>query len=247
MLNVWRHKTVRLWGIPKPPAMVGKALNARLETSGHVCQQKLKFARKTDLLNPVPAPGNLVPENLAAGYMPNVLVLQVINIPVQVPAMPVAQAPPAVANILSARVQAAMNGSCQQQILNGPDGDVYKCNGEIIAVKTTDMDFYVTMWDITPSMTWGSAMAACREKLFCDNLEGTLPTVEQLRTMYNNKSTLNDLLTSYGGRYISDYSCYWTSVSNGGGSGFRINMSDGTLDGYNGRVNCNVRPILTSW
>ena len=139
------------------------------------------------------------------------------------------------------------NGSCQQQILNGPDGDVYKCNGEIIAVKTTDMDFYVTMWDITPSMTWGSAMAACREKLFCDNLEGTLPTVEQLRTMYNNKSTLNDLLTSYGGRYISDYSCYWTSVSNGGGSGFRINMSDGTLDGYNGRVNCNVRPILTSW
>ncbi len=68
------------------------------------------FVGKKVLPNPVQVPGNLVPESLVAGYMPNVLVLQVINIPARVPAMPVAQAPPAVENIPNARVQAAISG-----------------------------------------------------------------------------------------------------------------------------------------
>ena len=65
------------------------------------------------LPNPVLVPDSQVREDPAADYMPNVLVLQVINIPVRVPAMPVAQALPAVANMLNARVPAAMNGKIE--------------------------------------------------------------------------------------------------------------------------------------
>ena len=127
MLNVWRRKTVRLWAILKQLAMVAKASNAHLATSGHVWQQKNLFVPIT-VLN-MHVQGQDIPVaagTVAAGNIKNVHakaaingavqlapknpVLRPTNIPVLAPATPVAQALPAVASILNAYVQAAMNG-----------------------------------------------------------------------------------------------------------------------------------------
>ena len=71
-------------------------------------EMKKVFAEKMVLPNLAMVPDNQVPVHLVEGYMPNVLVTQLINTPV--PATPVAQVPPAAANILNARVQVVMNG-----------------------------------------------------------------------------------------------------------------------------------------
>ena len=142
------------------------------------------------------------------------------------------------------------NGSCQKQVLNGPDGDVYKCDGTVVGVKTSDMNFYVAMRDLG-KMSWHDADSSCQSYVFCNNLKGTLPERGQLSTIYSNKSTINSLLATNCGTQLTEY-WYWTSTYRGYTPNFAtyyysVNMSDGDMDYYSTSVQYPVRPILTSW
>ncbi len=142
------------------------------------------------------------------------------------------------------------DGSCQKQVLNGAQGDLYYCNGAVVAVKAPGINFYVAMQDLG-RMTWSSGNSACQNYSFCGNLKGTLPTKDQLLTMYNNKSSLESLLTAHGGKKFSTDDWYWSSTTDGNGSYYYIvDMSNGDVynpwgDGY--RYNIYVRPVLASY
>ena len=106
--------------------MVGKALNVRLARGGFVPKMRPLFVTRMVLNILVQELGiPAVRGNLAVESIKHVIVQQIIlgtgavapfpvhlliNILAQGPATPVAQALPAVENILNARVQAAMNG-----------------------------------------------------------------------------------------------------------------------------------------
>ena len=140
------------------------------------------------------------------------------------------------------------DGSCQKQVQNGAVGDLYYCNGVVVGVKTSDMDFFVAMNDLG-RMYWSSGNSACQSYSFCGNLKGTLPTKDQLVTMYNNKSTLEALLTVYNGNKFSmDY--YWSSIYYNLGSGYNgyyvVDMSDGGSS-YGGGYDYFVRPVLVNY
>ena len=143
------------------------------------------------------------------------------------------------------------DGVCQKkEVLNGVDGDVYKCNGKVVGIKTGDMNFYVAMNDLG-EMTWTGAASRCQNYSFCGNLKGTLPTKDQLLTMYNNKSSLNSLLSTNGGTNFSN-GYYWSSTFYdyyGGRSYGLVSMSDGNVRNSNDySTNYNyVRPVLTSY
>ncbi len=140
------------------------------------------------------------------------------------------------------------DGKCEKkEVLNGADGDVYKCNGKVVGVKTGDIDFYVAMKDLG-TMTWNQAKSSCRNYSFCDNLKGTLPTKDQLVTMYNNKFLLDNLLSANGGTNLSG-GYFWSSTSyNNNGYYYIVDMSSGHTRGhtydYDG---FDVRPVLVSY
>ena len=142
--------------------------------------------------------------------------------------------------------------SCQKkEILTGADGDVYKCNGKVVAVKTSKMNFYVAMEDLG-YMGWSSGNRACQNYIFCGNLKGILPSLKQLETIYNNKSSLETLLSSNGGKKFSTDHHYWSStgyVDYSGGSYYLMNMGDGYEDRFDHADYHDqyVRPVLTSW
>ena len=92
------------------------------------------------------------------------------------------------------------DGSCQ--ILNGAQGELYYCNGKVVGVRATGMGFYVAMKDLG-NMTWSSANSQCRNYSFCGNVKGTLPTKEQLLTLYKNKSRVNSWLSINGGTQLT--------------------------------------------
>ena len=138
------------------------------------------------------------------------------------------------------------DGSCQKQVLNGAQGDLYYCNGAVVGIKASGMNFYVAMKDLG-TMTWNSANSSCQSYVFCGNLKGKLPTINQLVTIYNNKSIINSLLSTNGGTKITG-SYYWSSTS-----GDRYGTYD-VVNMYNGSEEYNyydgglyVRPILVSW
>ena len=136
------------------------------------------------------------------------------------------------------------NGSCQP-LLNGVQGDLYYCNGRVVAVKATGMNFYVAMNNLG-QMDWDSAENGCRRYYFCSNLKGTFPTINQLETIYNNKSSLNSLLSTNGGAELANTS-YWSSSGDTGYHAY-LNMYNGSIDRTNFRdTYFLVRPILTSW
>ena len=137
------------------------------------------------------------------------------------------------------------NGSCQKQILNGAQGDLYYCNGAVVAVKVPGMNFYVAMKDLG-IMNWTSANSSCPNYSFCGNLKGTLPTLDQLKTMYNNKSSLNSLLSTNGGTNLSN-EYYWSSTSYSGYLYYLVNMSDGHVYDDDYHHNDYVRPVLASY
>ena len=83
------------------------------------------------------------------------------------------------------------DSSCQEIVMNGPDGDVYRCKGSVLGVKTADMDFYVAMFD---SSTYD----------FCTNTPGVTPTKDQLLTIYKNHEKINELLLQYGGNIFDN-------------------------------------------
>ena len=135
-------------------------------------------------------------------------------------------------------------GSNCQEILNGAQGELYYCNGTVVGVKAGDMDFYVAMSDLG-GMYWSDANSQCRNYSFCGNVKGTLPTKDQLLTLYNNKSRVNSLLSTNGGTQLTN-SWYWSSTDGGSNYYYVVNMSDGHV---NDRYNSNfyVRPVLASW
>ena len=129
--------------------------------------------------------------------------------------------------------------------MNGAQGELYYCNGKVVGVRATGMGFYVAMKDLG-NMTWSNANSQCRNYSFCGNVKGTLPTKDQLLTLYNNKSRVNSLLSTNGGTQLTN-SYYWSSTNSGGSSYYIVDMSDGYVS-YGGYYNGNgyVRPVL-SW
>ena len=140
------------------------------------------------------------------------------------------------------------DGSCQKQILNGAQGDLYYCNGKVVGVKTSGMNFYVAMKDLG-TMNWSSANSSCQNYSFCGNLKGTLPTKDQLLTMYSNKSLLNSLLSVNSGIKLTE-NYYWSSTYfSYGSSYYSVDMSDGSAySSYGGGIRYNyVRPVLVDY
>lgn len=99
---------------------------------------------------------------------------------------------------------------CQKEILTGPDGNVYKCNGKVVGVKTSDMNFYIAMGDLG-TMRRDNAKYECENYLFCDGKKGTYPGKDSMLTVYDNKVALNNLLITYGGKELSG-GWFWTST-----------------------------------
>ena len=140
------------------------------------------------------------------------------------------------------------NKSCQKkEVLTGPDGDVYKCNGKIVAINTSEMNFYVAIKELG-TMFWDEANDSCQNYTFCCDVKGSLPTRDQLLTMYNNKSSLNNLLTTNGGKTF-EKNYYWTSTRdlNNDGAYYHVNMGGGYIFSSGKSHYSYVRPVLTSW
>ena len=143
------------------------------------------------------------------------------------------------------------NGStCQKQILNGAQGDLYYCNGTVVGVKAGDMDFYVAMKDLE-DMNWYDANSRCQSTQFCTHSYGTLPSTSHFYSIYQNKTNLDNLLSSNKGTAVTGR--YWTSsiYNKSDNSHFTSQISTSSINNYGpgGGNNSNeykVRPILTS-
>ena len=143
------------------------------------------------------------------------------------------------------------DGSCQKKVvLTGPDGDVYKCNGEVVAVKVSNMNFYVGIKNLGYT-GWSKANDTCLNYSFCGRLKGTLPTLDQLKAMYYNKEALESLFVSNGGRKFSIDNSYWSSTyysSNDGNDDYYIvNMLNGAANGSGIYSDRYVRPGLVDY
>ncbi len=142
------------------------------------------------------------------------------------------------------------DGSCQKQVLNGAQGDLYYCNGTVVGVKTSDMDFYVAMKDVG-MITWADANSRCSSYSFCGNVKGTLPNKDQLLSIYNNKSAVTSLLSTNGGTKMTE-NWYWSSTCIrdrfGNCAYYIVSVSGGDVY-YDTTYGDNhyARPVLTSW
>ena len=129
---------------------------------------------------------------------------------------------------------------------NGAYSEVYCCNGTVVGVRATGMNFYVAMNDLG-KMIWNSANSQCSSYVFCSNINGTLPSSDQLATIHNNKSLLNNLLSTNEGTKIAEDWPYWSStIYDDYHYGVSISNGDPIYWGYDGGI-LYVRPILTSW
>ena len=139
------------------------------------------------------------------------------------------------------------SGSCQKQILNGPQGELYYCNGKVVGVRASDMNFYVAMKDLG-YMDLSSAYSQCQSYSFCSDIKGTLPTKDQLITIYNNKSTINSLLSTNIGTKLTEAS-YWSSTHDYYNRYYFVHMSSGgaTFNNDGNTSDYYVRPILILW
>ena len=136
------------------------------------------------------------------------------------------------------------DGICQKQALNGAQGELYYCNGKVVGVRASGMDFFVAMQNLG-KMDWNSAYYKCSSYVFCGNLKGTLPTKDQLLSIYNNKSQVNGLLSTNSGTHLTN-DWYLSSTSYGYNSLYYVvSMSSGTVTTTTGGY--YVRPVLTSW
>ena len=139
------------------------------------------------------------------------------------------------------------NGSCQKkEVLTGADGDVYKCNGVVVGVKTGDMDFYVAMQDLG-TMAWSNANSNCQNYSFCGNVRGIQPTKDQLLIIYYNKSSLNSLLSTNNGIKLTE-NWYWSSTLNNSSSYYyAVDISGGYSLGWGDSSSNYVRPVLVNY
>ncbi len=139
------------------------------------------------------------------------------------------------------------DGSCQKETpTEGVVGDLYYCNGAVVAVKAPEMDFFVAMQDLG-STTWDSANRSCQNYLFCGNFKGTMPSKDQLVMMYNNKSSLNSLLSAHGGIKLTEEDPYWSSTTENG-TPYYVFMSNGSVyPNYTMVNNLYARPVLVNY
>ena len=128
---------------------------------------------------------------------------------------------------------------------DGAYGEIFCCNSTVVGVKASSTNFYVAMKDLG-RMNWNSAMSQCPNYLFCGNLKGTLPTKDQLLTLYKNKSRVNSLLSTNGGTQLIE-NWYWSSTYAGSGTYYIVNMSLGYGNWVSVDSSGYVRPILTWW
>ena len=138
------------------------------------------------------------------------------------------------------------DNSCQA--LNGAQGELQYCNGTLVGVKTSNMNFYVAL-KVLGEMNWYQAKDQCSNYAFCGDLKGSLPTLDQLKTIYNNKSSLNSLLLKYGGSAFTG-SDYWSTTYNGYYKSYWVlDMSNGRTDGNTNyyRVSTYAHPVLASY
>ena len=137
------------------------------------------------------------------------------------------------------------DGGCQQQALNGAQGDLFYCDGVVVGVKNSSMNFYIAMQNLG-AMDWTNANSSCLNYRFCNNLTGTLPSKDQLLLIYDNRQSINTLLSNNKGQSMSvDY--YWSSTNGGEGTYYSVSMSTGPVLNLNMNYSGYVRPILTSW
>ena len=141
------------------------------------------------------------------------------------------------------------NKSCKKIILNGAYDNLYYCNDKVVGVKTDDMNFYVAMQD-AGYVNWNNAGSTCGKYSFCNYIKGKLPSSDQLKTIYKNKSTINNLLTANGGYKLTEDD-YCSSTYDDGSNFYLgyyiVDMSSGFKSGPydpNPGGNCYVRPIL---
>ncbi len=139
------------------------------------------------------------------------------------------------------------NGTCQKQVLNGAQGDLYYCNGMVVGVRATGMGFYVAMKDLG-RMSWPDANSQCPSYSFCGNVKGTLSTSGQLKSIYNNKSRVNTLLSTNGGTKMTE-GWYWSSTGsdNSNSNCYVVDMSKDYNVWDSCASNNYVRPVLASW
>ena len=138
------------------------------------------------------------------------------------------------------------DGSCQKVYKGEAFDELYYCNGKVVGVKASDMNFYVAMKDLG-KMNWTKANSQCQSYSFCGSVKGTLPTSEQLLTLYSNKSIVNDQLSSRGGTKITeDY--HWSSTYLGNNNYDVLDLSNRSMTGRNSDADyIYARPVLTSW
>ncbi len=137
------------------------------------------------------------------------------------------------------------NGICEK-MKNGAEGNLYYCDGTVVAVKGDNMDFYIALHDLS-DMEWGDAVDACRSYVFCKDKKGYLPSGNQLLSLKSNESQLRSLLSTYGGSPLTG-EWYWSSSLAGGDyshkivvRGFSSVMSWGSAsDG----TRYSVRPVI---
>ena len=134
------------------------------------------------------------------------------------------------------------DGSCQKQVLNGAQGELYYCNGTVVGVRATGN---VAMKDLG-TMTWNNANSLCQNYSFCGNVRGTLPTKDQLLSIYQNKSRVNSLLSTNGGTQLTNI-YYWSSTYSDSGTYYVVYMSKGNVYTSNRSDHLYVRPVLASY
>ena len=143
------------------------------------------------------------------------------------------------------------DGSCQK---NGAHGDLYYCNGIVMGVKVSEMNFYVALIEHEQDLGAIEANSKGRDYVFCKTtrgslLRGKLPSTSQLYTIYVKQSQINTLLSENGGEEISSYGTYWSSTPHDDGirDYYLISMYDGSEPEYYGGIITRARSIIDSW
>ncbi len=135
------------------------------------------------------------------------------------------------------------NQKCEKkEILTGADGNVYKCNGKVVGVKTSNMNFYVAMEDVQYT-DWTSANNQCSSYRFCENIAGTMPSKDQLLTIYQNRTNssgtgINDLIATYNGTKLQENinAYYWASTFDNNDAPYFVCIMTGDISsGWPGR------------
>lgn len=134
------------------------------------------------------------------------------------------------------------DNACQKPLLNGAQDNLFYCKGIVTGVKAPGMDFYVSIKKFG-KMAWDEGDDICETYSFCDNIYGTTPSAQQLLTIYNNKYSIDSLLSTNGGeQLVNGY--HWASEYYGYDMYYAVDMSDGTKYPYRTAYENYVRPIL---